>query len=114
MVRPQGSSSSSADAPRAEQIEIGRAPRRFERAITWTRVAGALAALLIAPLLPNLGLAYVLALVGFLLAWAAVLHVLSGRATTPADLEQTSNVAFVGDCIVIFLGMLVALIRGGR
>jgi len=99
-VRPQGSSSSSADA-REE------APRRFERAITWTRAAGALAALLIAPLLPNLGLGYVLALSGFLLAWAAVLHVLSGRATTTADQEQTSRVAFVGDCIVIFLGMLV-------
>jgi GAF domain-containing protein len=99
-VRPQGSSSSSADA-REE------APRRFERAITWTRAAGALAALLIAPLLPNLGLAYVLALSGFLLAWAAVLHVLSGRATTAADQEQTSKVAFAGDCIVIFLGMLV-------
>jgi len=99
-VRPQGSSSSSADA-REEVL------RRFERAITWTRAAGALAALLIAPLLPNLGLGYVLALSGFLLAWAAVLHVLSGRATTAADQEQTSRVAFVGDCIVIFLGMLV-------
>ena len=99
-MRPQGSSSSSADA-REEVL------RRFERAITWTRAAGALAALLIAPLLPNLGLGYVLALSGFLLAWAAVLHVLSGRATTTADQEQTSRVAFVGDCIVIFLGMLV-------
>ncbi len=99
-MRPQGSSSSSADA-REEVL------RRFERAITWTRAAGALAALLIAPLLPNLGLGYVLALSGFLLAWAAVLHVLSGRATTAADQEQTSRVAFVGDCIVIFLGMLV-------
>ena len=88
-------------------IEIGQAPRRFERAITWTRVAGAIAALVIAPLLPNLGLPYVLALSGFLVAWAVVLHVLSGRATSSADLEQTSKVAFVGDCIVIFLGMLV-------
>ncbi|MEO8633342.1 MAG: GAF domain-containing protein [Chloroflexota bacterium] len=95
MVRPQGSSSSSAEAP-----------RRFERAITWTRVAGAVAALLITPLLPNLGLGYVLALSGFLLVWAAVLHFLSGRASTAEDQEQISKVAFVGDCIVIFLGML--------
>lgn len=104
-MRPQGSSSSSADARTAALNE--EAPRRFERAITWTRAAGALAALLIAPLLPNLGLGYVLALSGFLFAWAAVLHVLSGRAITAADQEQTSKVAFIGDCIVIFLGMLV-------
>src|SRR5580765_7688552 len=91
-VHPQGSSSSNADARRADVIEIGQAPRRFERAITWTRVAGAIAALL-----PNLGLPYVLVLSGFLVAWAVVLHVLSGRANSPADLEQTSKVAFVGD-----------------
>jgi GAF domain-containing protein len=84
----------------------GLAPRRFERAITWTRVAGAVAALLIGPLLPNLGFAYILALSGFLLAWAAVLHVLSGRASTPDDQDRISKVAFVGDCIAIFLGML--------
>ena len=78
MVRPQGSSSSSADA----ESESGEAPRRFERAITWTRVAGAVAALLITPLFPNLGLGYVLALSGFLVIWAVVLHVLSGQATT--------------------------------
>jgi GAF domain-containing protein len=107
MVRPHGSSLSSADERPADELEVGRSPRRFERAITWTRAAGALAALLIAPLLPNLGLVFVLALSGFLLAWAAVLHVLSGRATTAADQEQTSKVAFAGDCIVIFLGMLV-------
>src|SRR6185503_18946952 len=106
-VRPQESSSSNADARLADEVEIGQAPRRFERAITWTRVAGAVAALLIAPLLPNLGFPYVLVLSGFLVAWAVVLHVLSGRASSPADLEQTSKVAFVGDCIVIFLGMLV-------
>ena len=106
-MHPQGSSSSNADARLADEVEIGQAPRRFERAITWTRVAGAVAALLIAPLLPNLGFPYVLVLSAFLVAWAVVLHVLSGRASSPADLEQTSKVAFVGDCIVIFLGMLV-------
>ena len=106
MVLPQGSSSSSADARGADVIAIGHAPRRFERAITWTRVAGAVAALLIAPLLPNLGLGYVLALSGFLLAWAAMLHVMSGRASTAADQDRISKVAFVGDCSVIFLGML--------
>ncbi|MEX2045989.1 MAG: GAF domain-containing protein, partial [Chloroflexota bacterium] len=81
--------------------------RRFERAITWTRLAGAVAALLIAPLFPNLGIGYVLALSGFLVAWAIVLHVLSGSATTEADQETITRVAFVGDCIVVFLGMLV-------
>jgi GAF domain-containing protein len=84
----------------------GLAPRRFERAITWTRIAGAVAALLIGPLLPNLGFGYILALSGFLLAWAAVLHVLSGRAITEDDQDRISKVAFVGDCIAIFLGML--------
>jgi GAF domain-containing protein len=107
MVRPPGSSSSSADAPGADDADrMAQAPRRFERAITWTRVAGAVAALLIAPLLPNLGLGYVLGLSGFLLAWAAALHILSGRARTAEDQETISKVAFVGDCIVIFLGML--------
>lgn len=106
MVHPQGSSSSSADTRSAEVVAIGEAPRRFERAITWTRVAGAIAALAIAPLLPNLGIGYVLALSGFLLAWAALLHIMSGRASTSADQERISKVAFVGDCIVIFLGML--------
>jgi len=106
MVRPPGSSSSSADAPGADADRMAQAPRRFERAITWTRVAGAVAAVLIAPLLPNLGLGYVLGLSGFLLAWAAVLHILSGRARTAEDQETISKVAFVGDCIVIFLGML--------
>jgi len=105
MVLPQGSSSSSAEAggPGA----LGAPPRHFERAITWTRVAGAVAALLITPLFPNLGIGYVLALSGFLVAWAIVLHVLSGTATTEADQDAITKVAFVGDCIVIFLGMLV-------
>jgi GAF domain-containing protein len=84
----------------------GSAPPRFERAITGIRFAGAAAALLIGPFLPNLGLGYVLALSGFLLAWAAVLHALSDRATTVADQERISVIIFVGDCIVIFLGML--------
>ncbi len=107
MVLPHGSSSSSADAGGADAAEIGDAPRRFERAITWTRVAGAVAALLITPLFPNLGLPYVLALSGFLVAWAVLLHVLSGSATTERDQATITRIAFVGDCIVIFLGMLV-------
>ena len=106
MVLPHGSSSSSADAE-GPQAQIGAPPRHFERAITWTRVAGAVAALLITPLFPNLGIGYVLALSGFLVAWAVVLHVLSGTATTEADQDAITKVAFVGDCIVIFLGMLV-------
>ena len=107
MVLPQGSSSSSADVRGANEPRTGEAPHRFERAITWTRVAGGVAALLITPLFPNLGLVYVLALAGFLVAWAAVLHVLSGDASTQRDQETITKVAFVGDCIVIFLGMLV-------
>lgn len=103
---PRESSSSSADARDADVIEIGHAPQRFERAVTWMRIAGAGAALLIGPFLPNLGLGYVLALSGFLVAWAVVLYVLSGRATTVADQERISKVVFVGDAIVIFLGML--------
>jgi GAF domain-containing protein len=107
MVLPRESSSSSADAGRADAAQTGDAPRRFERAITWTRVAGAVAALLITPLFANLGLGYVFALAGFLVAWAVVLHVLSGGASTAEDQETITKVAFVGDCIVIFLGMLV-------
>jgi GAF domain-containing protein len=106
MVLPQGSSSSSADARGTESAEIDAAPRRFERAITWTRVAGAIVALLLAPVVPNLGFGYVLGLSAFLVAWAWLLHVLSGRARSVADQEQISKVAFAGDCVVIFLGML--------
>lgn len=106
MVLPQGSSSSSADARTTDAALIVQAPRRFERAITGMRLAGAVAALLIGPFLPNLGLGYVLALSGFLLAWAAVLYVLSDRAITVADRERIAEIIFVGDCIVIFLGML--------
>lgn len=107
MVLPQGSSSSSADAPAGNDARaVGEEPRRFERAITWTRVAGAVAALAIAPLLPNLGIGYILALSGFLVVWAWLLHVMAGRARTDADQDRISKVAFVGDCIVIFLGML--------
>lgn len=106
MVLPQGSSSSSADARTTDAALIVQAPRRFERAITGMRLAGAVAALLIGPFLPNLGLGHVLALSGFLLAWAAVLNVLSDRAITVADRERISEIIFVGDCIVIFLGML--------
>lgn len=40
MVLPQGSSSSSADVRDADSAEIREAPRRFERAITWTGRAG--------------------------------------------------------------------------
>jgi GAF domain-containing protein len=105
MVLQRESSSSSAEAG-AEVTAIGVAPRRFERAITWTRIAGAAAALLIAPFLPNLGFGYILAVSGFLIAWAVLLHVLSGRASTAYDQDRISKVAFVGDCIVIFLGML--------
>jgi GAF domain-containing protein len=106
MVLPHGSSSSSADAGDANASLMGRAPRRFERAVTAMRVAGAFAALLIGPFLPNLGVGYVLALSGFLLGWAGVLYVLSDRATTAADRERISEVVFVGDAVVVFLGML--------
>lgn len=106
MVLPRGSSSSSADAGGADAALIGPAPRRFERAITGLRFAGGVAALLIGPFLPNLGLAYVVALAGFLLAWSALLYVLSERATSAADQQRISEVVFVGDCVVVFLGML--------
>jgi GAF domain-containing protein len=106
MVLPQESSSSRADDRAADATLTGYAPRRFERAVTAMRFAVAFAALLIGPFLPNLGLGYVLALAGFLLAWAAVLYVLADRATTATDQERISEIVFVGDCIVVFLGML--------
>src|SRR5438034_1754664 len=87
-VLPRESSSSSADVRGADISDIAQAPRRFERAITSARVAGAIAALLIAPLLPTLGFGYVLALSGFLRPGAAVQHVLSGRAPTPGHPDR--------------------------
>ena len=99
MVLPHGSSSSNADAGGADAAPTGDAPRRFERAITWTRVAGAVAALLITPLFANLGLGYVFALAGFLVAWAVVLHILSSGASTAADQETITKV--LGDVALI-------------
>jgi hypothetical protein len=106
MVLPRGSSSSSADPNGAGSAGLVQPPRRFERAVSALRFAGGVAALLIGPLLPNLGVGYVLALSGFLLLWAAVLYVLSDRATTLADQQRISEVVFVGDSVVAFLGML--------
>src|SRR5688572_16812032 len=107
MVLRRESSSSSADAGRADTAQTGGPPRHPERAITRTRVARAVAALRLTPPLATPGLRCIFALAGFLVAWAVVLHVLSGGASTAVDQETITKVAFVGDCIVIFLGMLV-------
>jgi GAF domain-containing protein len=106
MVLRRGSSSSSADPDGSSRAGLEQTPRRFERAVSALRFAGGVAALLIGPLLPNLGVGHIAALSGFLLLWAAVLYVLSERATTPADQQRISEVVFVGDSIVVFLGML--------
>ncbi|HEV8229407.1 MAG TPA: GAF domain-containing protein [Candidatus Limnocylindria bacterium] len=81
-------------------------PRRFEQAITWARIAGGIAALLIAPVLPNLGFGYILLLSGFLIVWALALHALAARARTLTDQDRISKLSFAGDAVVIFLGML--------
>src|SRR5881628_2368649 len=52
------------------------APPRFERAITWTRLAGAVAVVVVAPFLPNLGEIAVLLLASSLVASAITLDIL--------------------------------------
>ncbi len=81
--------------------------RRFEQAITWARLGGALAAGLVAPLIPNLGPVAIGALVGYLFVWGIVLHFVSARALTLEDEHRVSWIAFFGDSVVILLAMLV-------
>ncbi len=109
MVLQRGSSSSSGEGAEGGRVvaEFRPEPRRFEQAITWARIGGALAVLLISPILPILGIGYVLLLSGFLAVWAIGLHVLSGRARSVADQDRLSMVSFFGDCAVLFLAMLV-------
>jgi GAF domain-containing protein len=100
------SSSSSADDRRVIAAEFRTEPRRFERAITFARIGGAVASLIVAPLIPNLGFGYVLLLSTYLVVWGVGLHLLSERASTAADQDRISMASFVGDCVVLFLAML--------
>ncbi len=63
MVLRRGSSSSSADERAGGRVvaEFRAEPRRFEQAITWARIGGGIAVLLIAPIIPILGIGYVIA-----------------------------------------------------
>lgn len=94
------SSSSSAEPVAAE------APRRFEQAITWARVAGAIAVLALEPLLPTLGLPWTLLLAGYLVVWGVALHILSGRAKTIEEQDRLSWIAFGGDSVVLLLAIV--------
>jgi GAF domain-containing protein len=83
------------------------APPRFERAITWTRLAGAVAVVLVAPFLPNLGEIAVVLLASSLVASAITLHVLAGRIQTAADARRFSWATFFWDVIVIVFAILL-------
>ena len=82
-------------------------PPRFERAITWTRLAGAVAVVLVAPFLPNLGPIAIALLAGTLVASAVMLHVLAGRIHTAADARRFSWVTFSWDIVVISFAILL-------
>ena len=82
-------------------------PPRFERAITWSRLIGAVAVIVLAPLLPNLGPIAVGLLSGSLITAAVVLHVLSGRMRRPEDTRRLSWVTFVFDVAAVSFAMLL-------
>lgn len=82
-------------------------PPRFERAITWTRLAGALAVVLVAPFLPNLGPLAIMLLAATLVASAVMLHVLSGRIRTAGDARRFSWVTFWWDVAVVSFAILL-------
>ena len=82
-------------------------PPRFERAITWTRLAGAVAVVLVAPFLPNLGPLAIALLAATLVASAVTLHVLSGRIHTVADARRFSWATFWWDVVVLTFAMLL-------
>lgn len=82
-------------------------PPRFERAITWTRLAGAVAVVLVAPFLPNLGPLAIALLAGALVASALSLHILSGRIRTMADSRRFSWVSFWWDVVVVSFAILL-------
>jgi GAF domain-containing protein len=83
------------------------APPRFERAITWSRIAGAVAVVLIAPFLPNLGPLAIGLLAGTLLIAAITLHILAGRIRTAADARRFSWATFFFDVVVIVFAILL-------
>ena len=91
-----------------ENVQVTTAtPPRFERAITWTRLAGAVAVMLVAPFLPNLGPLAIALLAATLVASAVTLHVLSGRIHTTADARRFSWVTFWWDVVVVSFAMLL-------
>jgi len=83
------------------------ATARFERAITWTRLAGAVAVVLVAPFLPNLGPWAIGLLAGMLVVSAVTLHVLSGRIRTSEDARRFSWITFSWDVVVISFAILL-------
>ena len=93
--------------PRPVSSSSSGSARRFEQAITWARIGGAIAAGVVAPLIPNLGPVAIGALVVYLFVWGIVLHFVSARAVTLDDEHRVSWIAFFGDSVVILLAMLV-------
>jgi len=82
-------------------------PPRFERAITLSRLVGAVAVVTIAPFLPNLGSIAVALLAGSLAASAVVLHVLSGRVRTPRQARAFSWITFGWDVLLVSFAILL-------
>ncbi len=93
----------------AVERDAGRlgAPPRFERAITWSRLVGALAVVTISPFLPNLGPVAIGLLAGSLVVSAVVLHRLSGRMRSPQEARRLSWITFGWDVIVVSFAILL-------
>ena len=83
------------------------APPRFERAITWSRLIGAVAVVVISPSLPTLGTIATLLLAGALVVAAVVLHVVSGRMRTPQDARRLSWITFACDVVIVSFAILL-------
>lgn len=84
----------------------GAVPRRFEQAITVSRLVGAAAVLVLAPALPNLGAPVIALLAGSLVASAVVLHVLATRMRTSAQVERLSWIVLAWDVLIVGLAQL--------
>ena len=81
-------------------------PRRFEQAITVSRLIGAVAVLVLAPYIPNLGAPVIVLLAASLVASAIVLHRLATRMRTSGQVERLSWIVVGWDVLIVGLAQL--------
>jgi signal transduction histidine kinase len=80
---------------------------RLERTFNWARLGGAALVFFLGPLFPNIGLAYVFGLGGFVLVYAAVIAWLLQTGRYQAWFDRLTRGMFVIDLGIVAFGMLV-------